>query len=89
MMLAKDGFAVAKKIRQKNDLIPIIYLSAKSQDQDKIEGFKTGADDYITKSFNMKELLLRMEVFLRCTKKCMLINFRNIHLENFVFLLQI
>lgn len=69
MMPAKDGFAVAKKIRQKNDLIPIIYLSAKSQDQDKIEGFKTGADDYITKPFNMKELLLRMEVFLRRTKK--------------------
>ena len=69
MMPIKDGFAVAKKMRQKSDLVPIIFLSAKSQDQDKIEGFKTGADDYITKPFNMKELLMRMEVFLRRTKK--------------------
>jgi DNA-binding response OmpR family regulator len=69
MMPVRDGFTVAKKIRQKNDLIPIIFLTAKSLDQDKLDGFKAGADDYITKPFNIKELLLRMEVFLRRTKK--------------------
>lgn len=69
MMPIKDGFAVARKIRQKNDMVPILFLTAKSMEQDRLEGFKSGADDYITKPFSMKELLLRMEVFLRRTKK--------------------
>jgi DNA-binding response OmpR family regulator len=69
MMPIKDGFSVAKKIRQKSDWVPILFLTAKSQDQDKLDGFKAGGDDYITKPFNMKELVLRMEVFLRRTKK--------------------
>ncbi len=69
MMPVKDGFALAKKIRQKSDMIPILFLTAKSLEQDKLEGFKTGADDYITKPFSMKELLMRMEVFLRRTRK--------------------
>ncbi len=69
MMPAKDGFTVARRIRQKNSWVPILFLTARSQDQDKIEGFKAGADDYITKPFNMRELLLRMEVFLRRTRK--------------------
>lgn len=69
MMPVKDGFAVAKKIRQKNDLIPILFITAKSMEEDKIKGFSSGADDYITKPFSMKELLMRMEVFLRRTKK--------------------
>jgi len=70
MMPNKDGFAVAKKIRQHSDLVPILFLTAKSMEEDKIRGFQSGADDYITKPFNMAELLLRMEVFLRRTKKC-------------------
>ena len=69
MMPNKDGFAVAKKIRQQTDLVPILFLTAKSMEEDKIRGFQSGADDYITKPFNMAELLLRMEVFLRRTKK--------------------
>jgi DNA-binding response OmpR family regulator len=69
MMPNKDGFAVAKKIRQQTDLVPILFLTAKSMEEDKIKGFQSGADDYITKPFNMSELLLRMEVFLRRTKK--------------------
>lgn len=69
MMPHKDGFAVAKKIRQQTDLIPILFLTAKSMEEDRIKGFQTGADDYITKPFSMQELLLRMEVFLRRTKK--------------------
>ncbi len=69
MMPVKDGFTVAKKIRQKSDMVPILFLTAKSLEQDKLEGFKTGADDYITKPFSIKELLMRMDVFLRRTKK--------------------
>ncbi|MBE7171925.1 MAG: response regulator transcription factor [Williamsia sp.] len=69
MMPRKDGLAVAKKIRQQTDRIPILFLTAKSMEEDKIKGFQTGADDYITKPFSMAELLLRMDVFLRRTKK--------------------
>lgn len=69
MMPVKDGFTVARKIRQKNAWIPILFLTARSQEQDKLEGFRSGADDYITKPFSMKELLMRMEVFLRRTRK--------------------
>ena len=66
IMLPKiDGFAVAEKIRSKNKQIPIIFLSAKSLNEDKIAGFKLGADDYITKPFSMEELICRMEVFLK------------------------
>jgi len=69
MMPNKDGFAVAKKIRQQSDIIPILFLTAKSLEEDKIRGFETGADDYIIKPFSMQELLMRMEVFLRRTRK--------------------
>lgn len=69
MMPNKDGFAVAKKIRQQSDLVPILFITARSMEEDKIKGFQTGADDYITKPFNMAELVLRLEVFLRRTKK--------------------
>ncbi len=69
MMPNKDGFAVAKKIRAQTDLVPVLFLTAKSMEEDKIKGFQSGADDYITKPFNMSELLLRMEVFLRRTRK--------------------
>ena len=69
MMPVKDGFTVAKKIRQKSDVVPVLFITARSMEQDKLDGFKTGADDYITKPFSMQELLMRMEVFLRRTKK--------------------
>jgi DNA-binding response OmpR family regulator len=69
MMPHKDGFTVAKKIRQQSDMIPILFLTAKSMEEDKIKGFLTGADDYITKPFSMQELLLRMDVFIRRTRK--------------------
>jgi DNA-binding response OmpR family regulator len=69
MMPHKDGFEVAKKIRQTSDVVPILFLTAKSLEEDKIKGFQSGADDYITKPFSMPELLLRMDVFLRRTKK--------------------
>ncbi|MCS3795250.1 response regulator transcription factor [Niastella sp. OAS944] len=69
MMPNKDGFTVARKIRQLSDMVPILFLTAKSMEEDKIKGFLTGADDYITKPFSMQELLLRMEVFIRRTRK--------------------
>ncbi|RTL58426.1 MAG: response regulator transcription factor [Sphingobacteriales bacterium] len=69
MMPNKDGFAVAKKIRQKTDWLPILFITAKSMEEDKIKGFSSGADDYITKPFSIKELMMRMEVFLRRSKK--------------------
>jgi DNA-binding response OmpR family regulator len=69
MMPNKDGLAVAKKIRQQSDLIPILFLTSKSMEEDKVKGFLTGADDYITKPFSMQELMMRMNVFLRRTKK--------------------
>ena len=66
IMLPKmDGFSLARSIRQKNPSIPIIFLSAKSMEEDKLQGFATGADDFITKPFSLDELLCRIEVFLR------------------------
>jgi two-component system OmpR family response regulator len=69
MMPVKDGFTLAKEIRMTNSQIPIIFLTAKSMKEDVIEGFKVGADDYITKPFSMEELLFRIEAILRRTKK--------------------
>ncbi|MDR3351212.1 MAG: response regulator transcription factor [Prevotellaceae bacterium] len=68
MMPKKDGFTVAKEIRQKNTYIPIIFLTAKSIHDDVMEGFASGADDYITKPFSLEELLLRIEAVLRRTR---------------------
>ncbi len=69
MMPVKDGFAVAKKIRQQSDVIPVLFISTRSQLEDKLEGYSRGADDYIVKPFAMKELLLKLDVFLRRSKK--------------------
>lgn len=66
VMLPKlDGFSLARKIRDKNQSIPILFLTAKSMTEDKINGFNLGGDDYITKPFSMEELLLRIRVFLK------------------------
>ena len=65
MMPKKDGFTLAKEIRGINKSIPIIFLTAKSMQKDKIEGLKLGADDYITKPFNTEELLLRINAILK------------------------
>lgn len=68
MLPKKDGMTIATQIRKKNDIVPILFLTAKSMDEDRIAGFKAGGDDYITKPFNMEELLLRMQVFLKHTQ---------------------
>ena len=68
MMPKKDGFTLAQEIRSINSEIPIIFLTAKTLKEDILEGFKIGADDYITKPFSMEELLLRIEAILRRVK---------------------
>ena len=65
MMPKKDGFTLAKEIRAINADVPIMFLTAKNLKDDIFEGFKIGADDYITKPFSMEELTLRMEAILR------------------------
>ena len=67
MMPKKDGFTLAKDIRMINSEIPIIFLTAKNMKEDVIEGFRLGADDYMTKPFSMEELIFRIEAILRRT----------------------
>ncbi len=69
MMPLRDGYAVAKKIRQQSDVMPIIFLSTKNNEDDRLQGYETGADDYLSKPFSMRELLKKIDVFLRRTKK--------------------
>lgn len=69
VMLPKiDGFALAQKLRDKDKNVPIIFLTAKSMLEDKLQGFKLGADDYITKPFSIDELSHKIEVFLKRSK---------------------
>lgn len=65
MMPKKDGFTLAKDVRKMDKKIPILFLTAKSSDHDKVEGFKSGGDDYLTKPFNVEELQLRVAALLR------------------------
>jgi DNA-binding response OmpR family regulator len=64
MMPKKDGFTLAKEIRLENKTIPIIFLTAKSQTSDVLEGFKHGGNDYLKKPFSMEELIVRMKGLL-------------------------
>ncbi len=68
MMPKKDGFTLAKDIRKNNKHVPILFLTAKSLKEDKIEGFETGADDYITKPFDEEELIYRIKAILKRTQ---------------------
>lgn len=65
MMPKKDGFTLAQQIRERNQQVPILFVTAKSMLEDKIAGFQSGGDDYISKPFSIEELCLRIEVFLR------------------------
>lgn len=65
MLPRKDGFSLARSVRSKNSEVPILFLTAKAMMEDKLQGFSTGADDYITKPFSLEELFCRIEVFLR------------------------
>jgi len=68
MMPKKDGFAVAETIRELNKDIPIVFLTAKTMQMDKVKGFTLGADDYITKPFDFQELILRINAILKRSK---------------------
>jgi DNA-binding response OmpR family regulator len=65
MLPKKDGFAFAREVRRGDDKTPIIFLTAKSLKDDRIEGFKRGGDDYVTKPFSMEELVLRIQAVLK------------------------
>jgi DNA-binding response OmpR family regulator len=65
MMPRMDGFAFAREVRRRDKTVPLIFLTAKSLKEDKIEGFRIGCDDYITKPFSVEELLLRIQAVLR------------------------
>ena len=65
MMPLKDGYTLAREIRAHDKKIPILFTTAKSMQQDVLEGFESGADDYITKPFSMEELLVRMKAIIR------------------------
>lgn len=65
MMPKKDGFTLAKEIRKKDGKTPILFLTAKSMKEDKLQGFNIGADDYMTKPFSMEELIARIKAITR------------------------
>jgi DNA-binding response OmpR family regulator len=65
MMPKKDGFTLAKEIRMANKSVPILFLTAKNMKEDTLQGFRVGADDYMTKPFSMEELLLRIQAIMR------------------------
>jgi DNA-binding response OmpR family regulator len=60
-----DGISIAKQLREKQNLVPIIMVTARSQIYDKLEGFDSGTDDYITKPFDMKELVARIRAVIK------------------------
>lgn len=82
----KDGYTLAKKIRQKSDTMPILFLTAKSLEEDILKGFAAGADDYIVKPFRMKELISRINVFLRRNKMLMQTTQKNYIFGNTIFI---
>ncbi|MEQ9231118.1 MAG: response regulator transcription factor [Cyclobacteriaceae bacterium] len=65
MMPKMDGFSLVEKIREKDEFVPILFLTAKSREEDRLKGFEIGGDDYISKPFSMKELVYRLQVFLK------------------------
>ena len=69
MMPKKDGLTLAQAIRENDTDVPIIFLTARTMDMDKIAGFKAGCDDYVTKPFNIEELLLRIKALLKRSKR--------------------
>jgi two-component system, OmpR family, response regulator len=69
MMPRKDGFTLAREVRERDQEIPIIFLTARTMKEDILQGFKIGADDYIVKPFNSEELLLRIQAVLKRVNK--------------------
>jgi two-component system OmpR family response regulator len=69
MLPQKDGFTLATEIRKYNQQVPIVFLTAKSQTEDRIRGFQSGADDYVCKPFSIEEFKYRLEAILRRTNE--------------------
>jgi DNA-binding response OmpR family regulator len=85
MLPKKDGFTLAREVRAKNKQVPILFLTAKAMMEDKLEGFQTGADDYITKPFSLEELYYRIEVFLRRTQDVKVVDETAIQMGRYTF----
>ena len=85
MMPKKDGFTVAKEIRKVDKNVPVIFLTAKNLEEDKLKGFEVGADDYITKPFSMEELLARLNATMRRSFNEERPDKNVFHIGNFVF----
>ena len=85
MMPIKDGFSTAKDIRGIDKKIPIIFLTAKSMKEDTLKGFDIGADDYITKPFNMEELVARINAVLRRSSLVSESHYDDIKIGGFIF----
>lgn len=85
MLPRKDGISLARSVRNKDTQVPIIFLTAKAMVEDKLEGFQSGADDYMTKPFSMEELICRIEVFLRRTNENPVQGIRHFEIGEFVF----
>lgn len=83
MMPIKDGFTLAKEIREENNEIPIIFLTAKSQTKDVIDGFEHGGNDYLKKPFSMEELIVRVNALL--SRITLQQNNENISIGNYIF----
>ncbi|MBX7226517.1 MAG: response regulator transcription factor [Chitinophagales bacterium] len=81
MMPELDGFAVCEHIRLKNNDVPIMFLTAKDSGEDKIQGLKKGADDYLTKPFNLEEFLLRVKSLTKRSQR----NLKGGIIEKFTF----
>jgi len=84
-MPKRDGFSLAQKIRQLSDMVPILFITAKGLEEDRLKGFSLGADDYITKPFNMQELIMRIEVFLRRSRPLQSDVKNDVHLGKLTF----
>ena len=85
MMPIKDGFSTAKDIRGIDKKVPIIFLTAKSMKEDTLKGFEIGADDYITKPFNMEELTARISAILKRVSSDTESHFDDIKIGKFTF----
>lgn len=85
MLPRKDGFSLARSVRQKNTEVPIIFLTAKAMMEDKLAGFQTGADDYVIKPFSLEELFCRIEVFLKRSNGHLSFDEKSFRLGNYEF----
>ena len=83
MIPKKDGFTLAKEIREENKKIPIIFLTAKSQTSDVLEGFEHGGNDYLKKPFSMEELIVRIKALLN--RIALKTNVESIKIGNYIF----